>query len=82
MKYIIMETMDKRKVPIIFPEMIEHCDVAKAFLEIIKGMQVVSLGQLSVNDVTVDDESGMGDALEILSHDYFNNHEIPRGAAN
>jgi hypothetical protein len=83
MKYLILATRDGVKIPIIFPEFVEHADVAKAFLDVLDDLvQVSSMGRLSLNDVSIDDQDSMADALEILSHDYFNTHEMPDSAAN
>lgn len=81
MKYIMLEFRLGVKVPIIFPESLDHLEVATALITGIPSLlgSVVSAGFIAVGKVSLlaGDSKGLGvgpmigDDLEIMSHDHW-----------
>jgi hypothetical protein len=73
MKYLIATTATGVKVPVIFPEFIEHADIAVALSEILKDFTpyISSMGRVSLDKVSIS-EGATADGLEIICHDHFN----------
>lgn len=65
MKYILFEDAYGRKIPVTFPEVLVHADVATA-MQNVHPMRVVSAGFVLLKDVVV---SGGSETLEVESRE-------------
>ena len=85
MKYIILQTKDGRKIPIIFPDFMVHSEVANKIGEILSltnSTKVVSAGEIKISVQNCSGKSETlgvgvrkGDATLIHEYDYF--HGFP-----
>lgn len=88
MKYVVIQTADGEKLPIIFPERLVHSDVAKVMAQMISfrdagnlGKQrpvVASAGFVGMENVTV---SGESESLGSIRHNPLDALRIAAGAS-
>lgn len=82
MKYIMFQTKDGRKIPIIFPNFMVHSEVAdklKTIFSLTNSVKVVSAGEIKISVSNCSGKSETlgvgvrkGDATLIHEYDYFN----------
>jgi hypothetical protein len=82
MKYIMFQTKDGRKIPIIFPNLMVHSQVASKLNDLIPDAEVISAGEISLkvykcygHSTTLKVGVKKGDATLIHEYDYF--HGFP-----